>query len=407
MKFPELELRLGFRKAVTVGALALSTVYTRADAFDHWTGANVVTNYQQGGALGALFFGVRYGNGRYVAVGEIYDEWSLIEMSSDGAQWSAQNFGRLTANLTDITFHGGTFVAVGGYGWDNTNIYTSNDGLTWTGHVINMNLRAVTYGGGLFVAVGTQLSSGLLTNYNIATSADGITWAAQKSVDFANEANAVNDITYGAGIFVGADLNNHFYTSSDAVTWVRTTNSYANGKVSFANGLFFAPSGAGSNLISADGLNWGLVPNDTGAAFNYVAGVGGYFLAISNSRLFTSTNGTNWIQRNLQCPSNSILGRIAIGNQNVVVAGYQFNGSSTPIAFYSDPIVSLSANGQSPGHLTISGLTDSSYRIEYVTDLHANNWQPAATLTLTSDPLNWTDPQATNSSRFYRVVLLP
>jgi hypothetical protein len=152
-----------------------------------------------------------------------------------------------------------------------------------------------------------------------------------------------------------------------------------------------------------------LVTNDTGVPFNRIIYAYGYFLAISDAKLFTSTDGTNWIPRNFQAPPGLHLNALALGNRKVVVAGYILNAfNAIPTAFVSDPIVALETKGPSPGQLSLSGLVGRTYSIEYITDLRSNNWQPAtAAFTLSNSPSICTDPQATNSSRFYRAVLLP
>jgi hypothetical protein len=191
-------------------------------------------------------------------------------------------------------------------------------------------------------------------------------------------------------------------------SWLRRTNSYFNGKINFVNGIFIAPSGPGTNLVSSDGGNWGLVTNDTEVIFNRIIYAHGYFLAVSDTKLFTSADGTNWISRNLQSPPGLHLNSMALGNRNVVIAGYTLNGVYLkPTAYVSDPIVALEAKGPSFGQLSLSGLLGQTYLIEYVTDLGSNNWQPAGAFTLSNSPSTWIDPQATNSSRFYRAVLAP
>jgi hypothetical protein len=102
---------------------------------------------------------------------------------------------------------------------------------------------------------------------------------------------------------------------------------------------------------------------------------------------------------------------LAVGDRNAMVVGYLPSSVSTPystpFAYVSDPFVALTVNRGFPPQLSVSGLTGKSYSIDYLTDLNSSNWQTLTTFPLNTSPSLWTDNQATNSSRFYRAVLLP
>jgi hypothetical protein len=111
-------------------------------------------------------YGVTYGNGTFVAVGNT----GAIQTSSDGTTWT----NRTTANTNQqngVGYGNGTFVAVG----DNGAIQTSIDnGITWTNRTTaNTNQQyGVGYDNGIFVAVGNtgsiQTSEASIT-YNTST----------------------------------------------------------------------------------------------------------------------------------------------------------------------------------------------------------------------------------------------
>src|SRR5262249_55564717 len=73
---------------------------------------------------GNFLFGVAFGNGQFVAVGEA----GTVGTSPDGVTWSQRQ--RVTSNdLIGVTYGNGQFVAVGG----NTAV-TSPDGADWVEH---------------------------------------------------------------------------------------------------------------------------------------------------------------------------------------------------------------------------------------------------------------------------------
>jgi hypothetical protein len=366
------------------------------------------------GLNGSALSGIAYGNGRYVAVGYyVGDDTGLIQTSEDGMNWtlvSSQTVSIL--DLYNVTFANSIFVAVGWDFYTGGNIYHSTNGINWTPHNTAIaNIYALTFGAGLFVAGGdgVLLNSSARTNRNIYTSPDGIAWTARVSGAPANDVQTISDVAYGAGRFVAVDGATHLYRSTTgSSTWTRTTNSSAGGWISFCNGLFIVPSGPGTNLISTDGLSWTLITNNTASTFGRVIYSDGYDVALAGAKIFTSTDGTNWVQRNLQPLSNVALNGIASGNRNFLAVGYRYPPFPyRPVAYISDPLVALGMNRGFPPQLSLSGLLGRSYRIEQLGYLRSNNWQSAATFTLTNSPSTWTDTAAPNSARFYRAVLLP
>lgn len=392
----------------------------RADALDHWAPSQVVTNPV--GYSGFQLLSCAFGNGRYVAVGQYAsDDLGVVETSDDGVVWtmrSPQDYSIL--DLYDVAFGNGTFVAVG---WDYggwQNLYHSTNGIQWTSHnnnAHNGNFFAVTYGAGKFVAVGDGNGSTGRTNRNIYTSPDGITWTARNSGSPINDVHEIRSIAYGAGVFVAVDSLGYTYTSTTGSTWTRqpqlpgSTSLYSyTGYMNYCNGSFIAQCNTGTNSISADGFSWTPMVKDVTNTFTRVVYAKGVYIGLSGTGVFTSTNGTNWVQRAVQPPPYATRG-LAFGTSNVVVVGYSHNPSYPvlPLAYVSDPFVGLVVNpGVSP-QLKVSGLQGCAYRIDYLDRLQplTNNWQPLASFLLTNCPLVWTDTTASNSQRYYRAVLLP
>lgn len=396
---------------LAIAVLASWGFFARADALDNWMPSLVATNPI--GYYGLRLGGVTYGNSRYVAVGQyVGDDNGVIQTSENGVDWTMrtrQDYSVL--DLADVTYGNGIFVAVGWDWFGGQNIYSSTDGIQWTPHTTGIaNLYRVIFGGGLFVAVGDGLllQSSTTTNENIYISADGTDWYAVKSGAPANDVHSLYDIAYGAGRFVAVDGAGYFYSSTDGVSWSRSFNGRAGGWISFCNNLFIVPAGQGTNLVSNDGATWSLLPNSTTNTFARVIYADGVFVGLTGSGFFSSVDGTNWVQRDFQLPSNTTLTAMVFGSRNIVVAGYNTSSSpNIPVVYTSDPFVACGINSGFPPQLTLSGLAGRSYRVEYLSNLVSNNWQTLTTLSLTNSPSNWTDTQATNSSRFYRAVLLP
>jgi len=350
-----------------------------------------------------------YGNGRYVLVGQqAADDNGFVQTSEDGINWTMRTtLNYAVLDLYDVTFGNGVFVAAGWGYFGGPQIYHSTNGINWTPHSMGAgNLHGVISGGDRFVAVGDPFDT---NNHNIFVSLNGNTWSPRSS----GFSDAIYDVAYGAGRFVAVDGASHIYNSPTGTTWTRTTGSNSGRFVSFCFDRFIVPAGTGINLVSVDGLAWWPVSNNSGATFTRIIYAGGYYVALSlYSDVFTSTDGINWVHRNLP-PTQGVFRNLTAINfvaGKVIVGGYTYTGDSRPrlpLLYISDSFASVKINLGNPPNLTVSGLTNRSYRIEYLTDLQSNDWQPLSTFILTDSPFTWLDSSATNSSRYYRAVLLP
>ena len=394
-------------------AFALALTSAKADPLDNWTTNQLSTNPP--GIGGLQFEAVTYGNGQYVAVGEYNgDDNGFVQTSEDGVSWTMRSKHDYSIlDLYDVTFGKnlfGTnmFVAVGWDFYSGVNLYNSTNGIDWSPHSSGLaNVFAVAYGDGSFVAVGadTLPNPGTVTSNVVVYSDDGVNWFSTDSRVPATASPGLNDIAYGNGQFVAVSPG-YIYP---LFTQARITNSLAGGRISFCNGLFFIPAGPGTNLMSSNGLTWSAVTNNTATTFNRITYGGGNYVAVSMTNVFSSQDGTNWIQRNLQVSPFEHLVDLAPGNRNILLAG-----TGGPTAYLSDPFVSLRIVssfpqyvGYMPPQLIVSGLTNRTYRIEMITNLPSTNWQALTNIMLTNGPATWTDLKAYDSSRFYRAVLLP
>lgn len=168
-----------------------------------------------------FFYGVAYGNNRYVAAG------TVIATSADGVTWSvcASN---PPAIITRIVYGRGLFVATGytGPSYDHIGeILTSTDGCNWQVQFAPpyTSSLGIAYSGGTFLAIGDRGA--------MYTSSDGTNWA-RISANLPLVRNGYFDIYYGGnfatvcanhGRFLAGGLDGVIIQSGD--TWLPATLS--------------------------------------------------------------------------------------------------------------------------------------------------------------------------------------
>jgi hypothetical protein len=258
--------------------------------------------------LGEWLYGVTYGNGLFVAVGD----FGAILTSQDGVNWTGQVSGT-SAELTGVAYGNGTFVAVGGGG----TILTSQDGMSWTRQTSGTSnpLNGVAYGNGTFVAVGWGGA--------ILTSPDGVTWTAQVS----GTSNPLNGVAYGNNTFVAVGEGGAILTSPDGVTWTPRTSGTSNGLlgVTYGDGLFVAVGWGGAILTSQDGVTWTQQTSGTSYGLDGVTyGIdlfgSGLFVAVGvDGTILTSPDGVIWTER--ASGTSDWLWGVAYGNGRFVAVG--------------------------------------------------------------------------------------
>ena len=219
---------------------------------------------------------VTYGNGTFVAVGEL----GTILTSPDGVTWTIRTSGT-SYGLNGITYGNNTFVAVG------DTILTSPDGVSWTirSSMTSGGLQGVTYGNNTFVAVAYSGA--------ILTSPDGVSWTIINSgVPYGS------GVTYGNGTFVAVG-DSAILTSPDGVTW--TTKNFSASlslfAVTYGNGTFVAVGG--TILTSPDGVSWTIRSSGISSGLYGVTYGNGTFVAVGDSAILTSPDGVRWTIINL------------------------------------------------------------------------------------------------------------
>jgi len=209
----------------------------------------------------ATLWGVAFGNGRFVAVGD-----GTILASSNSLDWTASASGLLAGNdMEGITFGSGIFV-----GFSSDTIFISTNGQDWASNAPGFEMESVVYGQGVFEASGAGTNTS-----EFFESSDGIHWTA------ANEQSISSGLIYGGLLF-------------------------------FANG-YFATSTA--NVVSTDGLNWS--SQDYPSINTMLAFVDGEFIIPSTGYTYTSANFSRWTTH----PSNLIAGGPGAWNPGAYAAG--------------------------------------------------------------------------------------
>jgi hypothetical protein len=211
---------------------------------------------------GQNIFGIAFGLGNFVAVGE-----NRLYVSKDLKSWKRP--AGTDKAFRAVEFLNGQFIAVGGAG----SIFTSTNALDWVSQTsgTSAELRAVAYGNGKYVVAGFAGT--------ILTSTDATTWKASTT----GNGNNLYGAAFGSGTFliVGDGIA---WTSTNGDLWrLRGNSGRAFRTVEYGNNQFIATSEnspKGSLLRSFDGASWLEVPLGQSLAIDY------YGIYFSESTIF-------------------------------------------------------------------------------------------------------------------------
>jgi hypothetical protein len=241
-------------------------------------------------------------------------QWQRSDLvPTSGVSWEPYQL-PASQNWNNVAYGNGLFLVVP---FGGTTVATSADGLSWTQRTRpNQTTYGLAFGGGRFVSVGFGGSS-LRTE-------DGVTWASSQLPSTLTW----ESIAYGNGVFVAVNGEAGSATSTDGTIWTARTLPISSGRISYANGIFFA-LGSTSVATSTDGVSWTQRTLPANASWTSVAFGSNIFVAVSeNSGIAaTSVDGVSWTQRSLP-----VSGSAVVHANGVFVAG----------GFYS---VATSVNG--------------------------------------------------------------
>lgn len=231
------------------------------------------------------FYGVTYGEGKYVAVGS----YGVILSSTNGHNWSCvannsmerlyEQFGSIS--FYDVTYGNGLFVAAGSTAQSSSVVAYSHDGLNWQG----VGFNNPSFFDGVFFEEGKFYGTG--DSGVIATSANGVNWQIINT----NVLSIFGGFAYGDGTYVSVgEQSGEAIYSSNGTTWSQSFST---------------------SLLGSEGLESVTFSN------GHFIGVGYSFTG--NSPIITSSNGRTWKRH--QFYSNEVLFRVYATDDLVIVGG--------------------------------------------------------------------------------------
>jgi hypothetical protein len=311
------------------------------------------------------WYGLAYGNGRWVAVSNsMYANSttysSPVVTSTDGLNWQYRPAtGYYFYGPRAVAYANGQFVAAGYY-----NLLRSSNGLDWiVEHTMAQNFYTfgIAYSvtqdrGAQWVAVGYYGG----TAY---TSTNGHDWVARYTgVQWAY----FYDIAWGAGRYVALDVYGNSITSTDGITWERVNGMGSNlYSIAFRAGQWMAVGYGGAVRVSEDGINWS-AGSSPGSYYLYgvVWGGGNWTVVGGNGAILTSPDGITWTRRT--SPTSQWLYDIAY-DANAPAAKWVAIGYNTVVTSSNGVTWSLANTGVPSG--------SSLYRV----DRDGTNWVAVAT----------------------------
>jgi hypothetical protein len=339
---------------------------------------------------------VAYGDGKFVAVGEKGDA-GLLFSSTNGINWTGANYGGW---FGAVAYADGTFAVTGGLFGLTVLFFNVAPGFA-SGPTPDTDNFSITCGGGrVMIAYGNKVS------YTTAPPGDSWTNVPGFTLNLTNTYNSLADICYGAGRYVAisAEDNAAHWTTTGRV-WRRSSfpiPAPVGGYwlIAFNNGLFTVPHSAGTNLLSVDGTNWVVAATGISKRIYSLTFVNGLFAANAEGSLVFSKDGTNYVQGNL--PPLPVPLR-------VISDGFRICGVNWRNFYAIDAPAGLLEMGTAPAQLVLYGAIGGSYRVEYADSIESSGaflWHTLSNFTLPASPYNLIDPSASGASaRFYRAVL--
>ena len=388
-----------------------SGTYRYSDDASSWNGGSLGLNHS--------LYGVIWDGAQFIAVGRDYDfdlgAWvGVIYSSTDATSWTLRYRGNQQFN--DIAFNGSTYVAVG----QNGTYATSSDGLSWStaSFGIGANVNNISFGNGTFVAVGG--SGGL--NPFVLTSTDGLSWVDQSAG--VGTPQELYKLHYCDDLFLTSGFYARLRTSTDNGQSFVSNRSNREQIEAFAYGneLFFAAgidkdnSDAPVTLTSENGVNWLSI---TTPAVNYIRAAVFYqntFIMVGNGGEIWQTDPFTGFEFNpfvdwqltyfTSVVEDGLPGNDFEGDGLSNLYEYFVGGDPT----VNDPTLGITAewNGNPlirfPKDPSVSGM-----QVDLLKSVDLSNWIPASYTDVSVSPdevvLDISDMPSSGTPLFLRVVI--
>lgn len=226
----------------------------------------------------------------FVAVGDNSSIWR----SYDGATWTNVSPSTGSRDLNSVVWNGSCFVAVGDQGI----VRTSTNGSEWSDEFsavsgINSNLNNVIWNGSLFVAVGD--------NSTILTSPSGLSGSWTVASIPSDTGNRLQAVAWNGSQFVAVGDGGVVRTSTDGYTWskqekaVDSVNNNLNQII--WTGSEFIAVGDNRTVLTLESGTWKDYIQETGSDLNNLTwgwGVNRFVALGDYGDVRTSTNGRVW-----------------------------------------------------------------------------------------------------------------
>jgi len=275
-------------------------------------------------------------------------DFTLSVLQSPWDRWEWRLAGVPNAAITDIKVYDGEAFAVSA-----TQLMRSTDGMNWSKSVFPEGFAGslIAKSGNLLVCLGFDM------NYQVrvATSTnDAATWTIQGTTGFSSSGfpGKAMMISYGNAFIACSPNGIEYYRSTNGTSWTRLMTTELGGQVSTLKGVGrFATDGTKLILASnqssagfryhksADGITW--VEYQTTAGEPILGTIsprsaffdGTKFSLLSDSRIYTSTDGTNWDSHH--APSNPFGERSHFATAGQTLMAFQ--GNTSTLAFSDIP----------------------------------------------------------------------
>jgi hypothetical protein len=274
-------------------------VFTSRDALS-WTGQHSNLGVDD-------FFGLAYGNGRFVAAGIMSTAYGVqggLRSSENGSNWTTRLAG-LQSPLRCVVYGNGIWVAAGG------DLVSSTDGITWNAKTppVSGTFHAAAFGAGRFLIAGDV--------GGVITSTDGNNWSFQSAFGAAK----IRGLAFGGVDFVAVgerDGRGLMWSSADGLNWTESGSvPYPLRAVTYSNGSFTAVGEHGIIVQSSPASGQLAIRRaaDGSVEVSCRAEIGRQY------RLQSSTTGANW---------NDLMSFVATASDTP----YRDNAGSTRVRLY-------------------------------------------------------------------------